>query len=189
MWASETAAAGTLSQTGTMGRRILAIGALAGVAALLGAIVGSVLLLGPRVRARSLPIPTSAARATAGAVPAVYILPPSATSTGSDTSTKFIRSALAARPSTSAAIGVAAQASLAPAPPATAPARTALLAGAYGSATAAPTTTIAPLGNSLPPVPATLPLRTRDINAHVSPLFAILSGVGFALALLIVVGR
>lgn len=59
-------------------------------------------------------------------------------------------------------------------------------------ATAAPTiaaTTIAPIGNSLPVSPVTLPLRTKGSNAHVSPVFAILSGIGFFLALVIVIGR
>lgn len=59
-------------------------------------------------------------------------------------------------------------------------------------ATAAPTipaTTIAPIGNSLPVSPVTLPLRTKGSNAHVNPVFAILSGIGFFIALLIVIGR
>lgn len=52
-----------------------------------------------------------------------------------------------------------------------------------------PATTIAPIGNSLPVSPVTLPLRTQGSNAHVSPVFAILSGIGFFIALVIVIGR
>lgn len=51
------------------------------------------------------------------------------------------------------------------------------------------TTTIAALGNSLPVSPATLPLRTTGGDAHVEPVFAVLSGIGFLVALLIVAGR
>ena len=54
--------------------------------------------------------------------------------------------------------------------------------------TAAPTTTsttIAPIGNRLPAPAVTLPLITRGSNGHVNPLFAILSGVGFFVALVI----
>ncbi|MGI8492601.1 MAG: hypothetical protein ACR2KC_04685 [Acidimicrobiales bacterium] len=55
-------------------------------------------------------------------------------------------------------------------------------------ATTAPpetTTTVAPLGNNLPPPPSTLPLATKQQSAHVSPLFPVLSGIGFLVALLI----
>lgn len=51
------------------------------------------------------------------------------------------------------------------------------------------TTTIAPIGGKLPTAPVTVPLQTRGSNAHVSPVFPILSGVGFALAFLIAGAR
>lgn len=51
------------------------------------------------------------------------------------------------------------------------------------------TTTIAPLGSSLPVSPVTLPLLTKGSNAHVNPVFATLSGIGFLVALVIVAGR
>lgn len=53
----------------------------------------------------------------------------------------------------------------------------------------ATTTTIVPLGNSLPVSPVTLPLLTKGSNAHVNPVYAILSGIGFLVALVIVAGR
>jgi hypothetical protein len=56
------------------------------------------------------------------------------------------------------------------------------------STAATTTSTIAPLAGG-PVAPATLPLVTRGSNAHVSPVFPILSGAGFALALLIAGGR
>ena len=52
-----------------------------------------------------------------------------------------------------------------------------------------PGPTIAPLGNRLPLSPATIPLRTRSTSAHVSPAFAYVSVAGFAVAILIVLGR
>lgn len=55
--------------------------------------------------------------------------------------------------------------------------------------TAATTTsTIAPLSGG-PVAPATIPLVTRGSNAHVSPVFPILSGAGFFVALMIAGGR
>lgn len=51
------------------------------------------------------------------------------------------------------------------------------------------TTSIAPIGSSLTVAPATVPLHTRGSNAHVDPLFAILSGVGFGVAVLMAVAR
>jgi hypothetical protein len=55
------------------------------------------------------------------------------------------------------------------------------------TAATAPTTstTIAPIGNRLPAPAVTLPLITKGSNGHVDPLFAILSGAGFFLALVI----
>ncbi len=53
----------------------------------------------------------------------------------------------------------------------------------------APPGSIAPLGNRLPVSPVTLPLRTHSSNAHVSPVFAYLSVAGFAVAILIALGR
>ena len=53
------------------------------------------------------------------------------------------------------------------------------------AATTTTSTTIAPIRNRLPPPAVTLPLITRGSNGHVNPLFAILSGVGFFLALVI----
>ena len=60
------------------------------------------------------------------------------------------------------------------------------------STTAAPTTTsttIAPIGGHLPVPPSTVPLRTKAQSAHVSPVFAALSGAGFLAAFLIMAGR
>ena len=51
------------------------------------------------------------------------------------------------------------------------------------------TTTIAPIGGKLPNAPVTVPLQTRGSNAHVSPVFPVLSGIGFGLALLIAGAR
>ena len=51
------------------------------------------------------------------------------------------------------------------------------------------TTTIAGIGGRLPDAPATLPLRTTGTNGHVNPVFAWLSGIGFAIALAIIAGR
>lgn len=56
------------------------------------------------------------------------------------------------------------------------------------STAATTTSTIAPLTGG-PVVPATIPLVTRGSNAHVSPVFPILSGVGFFVALVIAAGR
>jgi hypothetical protein len=55
--------------------------------------------------------------------------------------------------------------------------------------TAAPTTTIVGIGGRLPVAPSTLPLTTMGSNAHVNPVLAILSGIGFGIALLIIAGR
>ena len=49
----------------------------------------------------------------------------------------------------------------------------------------APPTTVAPIQSQIPPPVSTLPLETKAQNAHVNPLFAYLSGIGFAVALLI----
>ncbi|HEY3810757.1 MAG TPA: hypothetical protein VGL49_04915 [Acidimicrobiales bacterium] len=61
-------------------------------------------------------------------------------------------------------------------------------------ATTAPTTTtssttIAPIGGHLSVPPSTLPLRTKTQSAHVSPVFAALSGAGFFVALVIMATR
>ncbi len=57
--------------------------------------------------------------------------------------------------------------------------------------TAAPTTTttILGIGANLPAPAATIPLHTTGSNGHVDPLLAWLSGVGFALFLLLIAGR
>jgi hypothetical protein len=55
--------------------------------------------------------------------------------------------------------------------------------------TSTTTTTIAAIGGRLPPAPVTLPLTTKGANAHVKPLFAWLSGIGFLVALLVILGR
>ncbi len=55
--------------------------------------------------------------------------------------------------------------------------------------TSTTSTTIAAIGTKLPRVAATLPLTTKGTNAHVNPVFAMLSGAGFFLALVIIVGR
>jgi hypothetical protein len=51
--------------------------------------------------------------------------------------------------------------------------------------TSTTSTTIAPIGNRIPVAPSTLPLTTKAQNAHVSPVFAALSGAGFFVALVI----
>jgi hypothetical protein len=66
---------------------------------------------------------------------------------------------------------------------------TAAPSSAAPSSPAVPATTIAPLGAASTVAPATLPLRTKGSNAHVSPVLAILSGVGFLVALLMIVVR
>lgn len=50
------------------------------------------------------------------------------------------------------------------------------------------TTLVAPLGPQLPRPQATVPLSTKGTSGHVDPVFAMLSGAGFFLALLIMVG-
>jgi len=55
--------------------------------------------------------------------------------------------------------------------------------------TSTTSTTIAAIGSRLPPPPATLPFTTKGTNGHVKPLFAMLSGAGFFLALVIMAGR
>lgn len=55
--------------------------------------------------------------------------------------------------------------------------------------TPAPTTTLVGIGGHLPAGPVTLPLRTTSSNGHVSPVFAWLSGAGFAIALIMVCFR
>jgi hypothetical protein len=56
--------------------------------------------------------------------------------------------------------------------------------------TVAPTTTtIAGIGDQFTPGPVTLPLRTKGSNGHVDPTLAWLSGIGFALGLLLILGR
>ena len=47
------------------------------------------------------------------------------------------------------------------------------------------TTTIQGIGGHVPVVAATLPLHTAGTNGHVNPVFAWLSGIGFAIAALI----
>ena len=54
------------------------------------------------------------------------------------------------------------------------------------SPTPAATTTIAPLGGRLPTPVATVPFETKPQSAHVDPLLAYLSGVGFFVALVII---
>jgi hypothetical protein len=57
------------------------------------------------------------------------------------------------------------------------------------TAVPATTTTIAGIGGHFPAAPATVPLRTSGTNGHVNPVFAWLSGVGLAIALLILCAR
>jgi hypothetical protein len=61
----------------------------------------------------------------------------------------------------------------------------------YPTVTTIPTTTtsttIAPINGRLPVVPSTLPLTTKSTSAHVSPVFAALSGIGFFLAICMVI--
>ncbi len=51
------------------------------------------------------------------------------------------------------------------------------------------TTTLASIGEQFTPGPVTLPLRTKGSNGHVDPLFAWLSGIGFAMGLLMIAAR
>lgn len=53
------------------------------------------------------------------------------------------------------------------------------------TSTSTTSTTIAPINGRLPVVPSTLPLTTHSSSAHVSPVFAALSGAGFFVALVI----
>ncbi|MDE3207026.1 MAG: hypothetical protein KGQ66_22705 [Acidobacteriota bacterium] len=59
------------------------------------------------------------------------------------------------------------------------------------STTAAPTTTttIAGIGDQFTHGPVTIPLRTTGSNGHVDPLFAWLSAIGLAAALVIMLAR
>jgi hypothetical protein len=75
---------------------------------------------------------------------------------------------------------------------------TAALASTASASISSPTTTpaagptptsLAPIGDHLPVAPATVPLRTRTQSAHVSSIFAALSGVGFFIAAVMVVTR
>jgi hypothetical protein len=50
-------------------------------------------------------------------------------------------------------------------------------------------TTVAPFGDQLPVSPSTLPLTTKRPSAHVDPIFAMLSGVGFFVAVVILVAQ
>jgi len=50
-------------------------------------------------------------------------------------------------------------------------------------------TTIAPIGGRIPVPPSTLPLSTKAQSAHVSPVFAALSGAGFFVAFVIMASR
>lgn len=84
-----------------------------------------------------------------------------------------------------------------PAADAASPWRAALPAAVTSPYTAAPSTTAAPtttttiagIGDQFTPGPVTLPLQTKVSNGHVDPVFAWLSGIGFGLALLMVLGR
>jgi hypothetical protein len=53
----------------------------------------------------------------------------------------------------------------------------------------ATTTTIVAIGGHLPPPPSTVPLTTKGTSAHVSPVFAALSGAGFFVAFVIMATR
>jgi hypothetical protein len=53
----------------------------------------------------------------------------------------------------------------------------------------ATTTTIRGINGQIPNAPKTIPLETKGTNGHVDPTFAWLSGIGFAIALLIVGSR
>ncbi|MHB1535750.1 MAG: hypothetical protein ACYC1D_14315 [Acidimicrobiales bacterium] len=62
-----------------------------------------------------------------------------------------------------------------------------------GSSTTSPTstttTTLAPLPKVVAPPPLTVPLSTKAPSAHVDPVFADLSGIGFGLALLLLIAQ
>ncbi len=171
-----------------MARRILDAVGLVGALTLV-ALLGVTFLDAPPARARSLP--TQVLQATTvprPTTPATSVAPPRSVTTPTAPATT-VRTAppRSTVPTTR------------PAPTTTPPTRPATPPPAPSYTTAQPTTTvaattttsttIAPLGNSFPATPATLPLRTRGTSAHVNPVFAVLSGIGFLVALLIVSGR
>lgn len=177
-----------MSQTGSMARRVLQAVATLGAVALVS-LLGVLFLGAPPARAGTLAsqisgtttVPSPATAPTSVA-PATSVKPPSSTvpattvrSTPSPTAVPTTR--VATTPATGPGAVV---------PPPT----YATYTTSHPTTTVAPTTTtIAPLGNSLPVSPATLPLRTSGGNAHVNPVFAFLSGIGFLAALLIVAAR
>jgi hypothetical protein len=67
--------------------------------------------------------------------------------------------------------------------------RTVPLSTTTSSTSSTTSTTIAAIGGHLPLSPSTLPLATKGTSAHVNPIFAMLSGAGFFVALMIVTGR
>ncbi len=178
-----------MSQTGSMARRVLeavtAVGAL-----VLGVMLAVVFLGAAPARAGTLTSQifgtTTAPRAGTSSTPpapSTTVSPPAST--------------VPATTVRSVPVSTAAPVTAVTATPDTAPRAVAPAAGyptyttAHPTTTAAPTTTttIAPLGGSLPVSPATLPLRTTGGNAHVNGVFAVLSGIGFLVALLIVAAR
>jgi hypothetical protein len=62
--------------------------------------------------------------------------------------------------------------------------------GVTTPATQTPTfTTIPSIRNQIPVPPSTVPLQTRAMSTHISPLFPALSGAGFFIALIMVTSR
>lgn len=177
-----------------MAQRVLqsaaALCALALAVLLTAALIGA-----PPARAGSLPsqilgsttVPHATTSVTSAVPPTSVKAPPG---TGPATTVGSVPAQTAVPTTSAATTTVTAPRVVAPVP-ANAPPTYSTYTTAQATTTVAPTTTttIAPLGNSLPASPATLPLRTTGSNAHVNPVFAVLSGIGFFVALLIVAGR
>lgn len=169
-----------------MARRILEAIGLVGALALV-VLLGVVFLDAPAARARSLPAQVlEATTALRGTTPATSVAPPSSVTTPTSPATT-VRPAPTTVATTRPAPTTAP--STRPTTPPPVPSYTTAQPTTTVAATTTTSTTIAPLGNSFPATPATLPLRTRGTSAHVNPVFAVLSGIGFLVALLIVSGR
>jgi hypothetical protein len=119
--------------------------------------------------------PTTAAVPTTG--PPTTATPPTPTTTSTPTKTPGTTVPVAPVPTTFDVV----------IPPQTFPVTTVPYITTPTSSTTS--TTIAPLGGHVPASPSTVPLTTKGTSAHVSPFFAILSGAGFLVAILIVSGR
>lgn len=176
-----------MSHTVAMARRVLQATAAAGAVILVG-LMAAVLLGSPAARAGSVPAQilgsTTAPHQVSTSVAATTSVAPSTTAPVASTTASTVARTTVAPPVT---------ASRATAPPVAGHTPTTYQSSVTAAATTSPptvtTTTIAPLGNSLPVSPVTLPLVTRGSNAHVNPVFAMLSGIGFFIAVVIVGAR